>query len=332
MRYFITIAFIALFFTLIIACGGSELEQGDKSFADGNYTMAINHYLRYKKDHPQDAIVRQKLTLAYMGKGKSLFDKTGNIKAFAGNFKKAQQYISAPTGDSLFNSRYSAYLTDFALAYHQARPENDIQKEQYFNLTLDYLNDALNFNPENSRADSILQDIYDANFQKMFDKGLTLYKQALKKKNVDLYISAEHYLQRADRFRPGDEETEKYLSRVRRKTLSILRNTPPFSFCVASYKQADNHFLTDITMANFTSSEASVSPRQFSLELSNGAIVTYDAQQTEKFEKGITSEQQLAPRQPVDGVLAFTLPAGAKVTAMIFTDEATGRNVTKYFP
>ncbi len=330
MRY-LTISIIIIFITLIIACGGSEMEQGDKNFSEGNYTLALNHYIKYKKDNPGDSVINRKLALTYMHKGKKLFDKTGNIKTFSGNYDKSRQYITEPVKDRTFNRAYSAMLKELAIAYRKARTENEIQKEQYFTSTLDFLNSALEFDPDNNSADSLLQAIYDSNFQKMYDKGITLYKQALKQKNIDLYISAENYLTQANRFRPDDKNTQKYLSKVRRKTLSILRNTTPFSFCVVGFKKDKNAFLTDITIANFTGKKMIFDPGKFNIELSNGEFITYDATQTAQYEKGLTGEMELEPRSPRDGVLAFTIPAGERVIAMNYQDD-NGTSVTKYFP
>ncbi|HHM01874.1 MAG TPA: DUF4352 domain-containing protein [Caldithrix abyssi] len=330
MRY-LSILGIVTIFILLYACGGSEMEQGDKSYAEANYTLAINHYLKFKKDHPDDPKIKSKLALAYFQKGKELYTKTKNIKSFAGNYAKAESYVESPGEDPNFNKAFSSLLYELAIAYQNARPENEVQKEQYFNNTLDYLNLALEFDGDNEQAETALQKIYDENFEAMFNKGVDFYKRARREKNNDLYLSAEYYLSRADHFNPGDPKTEEYLSKVRKQTLSILKNSGPVSFCVVGYKKDKGYFLTDITASNFTSATMEIDPNNFQLELDDGSLINMDGKKTADFDKALTTKTALEPRKLLDGVLAFKVPAKTKVLAMIYTNE-DGREVRKYFP
>ncbi len=330
MRY-LSVLSIIIIFILLYACGGSEMEQGDKSYASGNYAMAINHYLKFKKDHANDSLVSQKLALAYFQKGKELYQKSKNIKSFAGNFAKAERHVDSPQDDPAFNKTYSTLLYDLAMAYHNSSPENEVQKEQYFTNTLDYLNLALEFDDGNEQAENALQKIYDENFEAMFNKGVDLYKRARRERNNDLYTSAEYYLTRADHFNPGDPKTEEYLSKVRQKTLSILKNSGPVSFCVVGYKKEKGYFLTDITASNFSRNTMEIDPRLFQLELDDGSLITIDDQKTADFNNALTEKKSIEPRKMLDGVLAFKIPARTKVLAMIYTNH-DGQQVRKYFP
>ncbi len=330
MRY-LSILSIIIIFILLYACGGSEMEQGDKSYAGGNYTMAINHYLKFKKEHANDSLINKKLALAYFQKGKELYGKTKNIKSFSGNFSKAERYVDSPQDDPGFNKTYSGLLYDLAMAYHNSRPENEVQKEQFFTNTLDYLNLALEFDGNNTQAEEALQKIYDENFEAMFNKGLDLYKRAGREKNNDLYVSAEYYLTRADHFNPGDPKTEEYLSKVRRKTLSILRNSGPVSFCVVGYKKEKGYFLADITASNFTRQTLEIDPQLFQLELDDGSLINVDGKKTADYDNALTEKTTIEPRKLLDGVLAFKLPPKTKVLTMIYTNS-DGQEVRKYFP
>jgi hypothetical protein len=62
-----------------------------------------------------------------MLRGLDFFQKTKNIKAFAGNFEKASDYIpESPSTE--FKIIYSAMLFKLGEAYIQRDPQNDIQR------------------------------------------------------------------------------------------------------------------------------------------------------------------------------------------------------------
>ena len=175
--------FLLLFLSFFIfQCGGSKLEEGNQQYKNGDYMQALNSYLAYKKSNPDDKSVDAKIALAYMNRGLELYNKTKNLDSFSGNFEKAQQFLENGFSAPENKIEYSDILFALATAYKKSNPQNEIQKEQYFNNTLDYLSQALDNNPDNFKADSLLSQIYQENFQKMFDKGLQFFNRAQKEK------------------------------------------------------------------------------------------------------------------------------------------------------
>ncbi len=132
-----------MFAFFLLQCGGSKLEEGDQLYAEGNFSHALNNYLSYKRDNPQDKSVNPRIALSYMNRGKELYEKKHNIESFSGNFEKATKFLGDGFTQADHKLQYSQLLYDLAYAYKKARPQNEIQKEQYFNNTLDYLSLAL---------------------------------------------------------------------------------------------------------------------------------------------------------------------------------------------
>ena len=332
MRY-LSALILTVFLLTIFQCGGSKLQEGDEQYASGQYTQAINSYLVYKKENPQATDVSSKIALAYFNKGKQLYDRSRNIDAFAGNYEKAQDYI-----DDSFTAEqkkeYSSLLYDLAIAYRKTRPNNDIQEEQYFNNTLDYLGMAIENDPQNMTADSMLNKIYVENFQKMFDKGVSYFNRAKKQKNnYDLYLNAEYYFKKAVRFDSSNEEAQKYLSDTRKETLGILENVQPLSFCVTGYKIDNNKNTCYIAVAakNYSNDPMTIDLNALTLNAADGKVFNVDMKKTAELEKALKENTEIKAYDIVEGQLVYNLEPDTKLEYMAYSYDDQ-KSVKKYFP
>lgn len=324
------IFFIFTFF--LLQCGGSKLEEGDQQYAQGNYTKALNSYMSYKNDNPHDKSINPRIALSYMNKGKELYAKTHNIETFSGNFEKANNFLGEGFTLPDHKLQYSELLYELAHAYKVTKPQNEIQKEQYFNNSLDFLALSLEANDNNQKADSLLSLIYDENFQKMFEKGTTFYNRAKKERNnPDLYLSAERYLTKAVEFDPGNEEAEKYLNSARKQTLGILQSNYPLSFCVPNFKQKANFVFIDFTIQNFSTEAIIFEMDKLEITSDAGEIFKVDLKKTTELEKAFIDKTKLQPRKRVDGQIVFSLAPDTKIESLSYNynDETV---FTKYFP
>jgi len=298
----------------LISCGGNPEAEGDQAYANGKYSQALNYYLEVKKSQPQNAKVDEKIALCYMLRGLDLYKKRHNIKAFAGNFEKGQEFIPEKNLSGTFKKEYSKLLYELAVAYHQAKPSNEIQKEQYFTHTLDYLDEALAYDENNAQAEQTLQQIRKENFHQTFNKGMEFFKRAKKERNnSDLFLTAEYYLKRAVSFMPENKEAQKNLRLVRKKTLSVLDLNMDLPFAIADRQYSGKYLLLAFTALNNSGEPFTFEPAQIKVYTFDGKAVGIDADFTAKFKDGITNAVQLAPRKRLDGTLAFRIPKSVKI-------------------
>jgi len=331
MNQFRNFVFIVLLFSLI-QCGASKLEEGDDLYNQKNYNQAITSYLEYKKANPDDKSVNPKIALSYMNKGNQLYKNTRNVETFSGNYEKAQNFLESGITAPQHKEEYSDLLYDLALAYKKAQSENTLQQEQYFDYTLDYLSLALDYNPNNKKADSLLSKIYQDNFQEMYNKGVQFYERAQKERNnADLYLSAENYLAKAVAFSFGDEQAQKYLSKARQNTLGILKSHYPLSFCVPAYKKDNSTFFVDITAQNFSTEAITFELSKLKLTSFEGEVFEIDSKKSAELEKTIADKTVIEPRKRIEGQLVFSIKADARLETIsyIIDDKNT---VKKYFP
>ncbi len=331
MKYF-SIILLAAFFML--QCSGSDLEEGNLSYKDGKFTQAINKYKAFKKDNPDNKEIDARITLAYFSKGKQLFDKTKKIAPFSGNFEKGEAYLPEEWPSPELEMQYSDLLYEFAVAYHIVKPENSVQKDEYFDNTLKYLDLALMYNPENKKADDKLNEIKQANFQQMLNKGIAKFKEAKKSKNSDLYVSAEWYLNKAVEFSGSNEEAEKYLNDTRKKTINILSYRTPLNFCVTSYQiKKDNCFIA-LAVQNFTDEKIGFDLNSLVLTSTDGEEIKADLKKTAKMlvaKAAMREVTDLQPQKLSEGQIIYTVKPGTKLASLSYkvNDKVT---IAKHFP
>ncbi|MEJ2054294.1 MAG: DUF4352 domain-containing protein, partial [Calditrichaceae bacterium] len=331
-RYSVAFLSIILFIAFLLRCGGDPIAEGDKAYAAGDYNAALKSYFEAKKSQPDNQAIREKIALAYTRRGLSLFEKTKNLNTFIGNHEKALDYVPERGASEAFKKEYSKLLFKLAQAYKSTKAENPIQEEQYFSKTLDNLNEAIALDDQNMAADSMLQALRRDNFQKMFDKGETFYIQAQKEKNnPELYLSAEFYIDRAVSFDPSSEKAQKYMKKVREKTLKILDLKKDLPLAVANMKRTKSHTLLDITVFNNMGEKIMFDPMKLKIIDIDNNEHAIDVKETDKYDRALTKPVEMEPRKQVDGNVAFNINKSTQLLCLQY-ELSDGKVTRKYFP
>lgn len=315
-----------------IHCGSDPAVEGDKAFESANYNLAIKHFLEARKSNPAEKqTYDEKIALSYMLKGKSLYEKSRNIKSFSGNFEKSLEYIPEEPSE-YFKKEYSKVLFAMGNGYQQARPENEIQKEDYLNKSFGYLEEAIYYDENNSSADSLLAKIKADNFKKMLNKGKDFYTKAGKTKNSDHYITAEYYFQRAAYFDIHNNEAQKMLSKTRKKTLSVLNYREDFAMAVADMSRQSKSLIVDLTIKNYATSPVSIAIDNFEIVDLDGNTYPLDKNMMKtKFKGKSLKNQKLAELKFADGIIVFSISSKVPIDYLGYrlNEDET---IKKYFP
>lgn len=316
---------------ICIRCGGNPEQEGDQAYALGKYNQALTYFLEVKKSNPDNPSINEKIALTYMQRGYQLYQKTKKVEPFSGNFEKGENFIPETETSEAFDLEYSNLLHKLGTAYHVVKPANAIQKEQYFSKTLDLLDLALTYNPDNQTAESTLVQIRADNFKETFEKGLTFFKQAKSEKNPDLFLSAEHYLNRAVAFDPENKDARKKLTDARKKTLSILDMDSDLPMAIADKQYSDGHLLIAFTAVNNTGDALDFDPAKLSLSADGDQLIGLDMPYTEKFDDGLIKKTNMAARKQLDGTLAFAIAKNKKIISLNY-EMPSGKIIKKYLP
>jgi hypothetical protein len=331
MRYLTKFFMLLLPLLFLLSCGGNPLEEGNKAFKDGKYNEAINNYREALKEKPGDVSIKEKIALASMHKGLDLYKRRKNIKAFEGNYNKAISNLENDISTPELKKDYSNILFELAKAYSTTKPENDIQKKQYLNKILEFLEQAVTVDDSNQQAKEMLATVQASNFQEMFDKGLSYYNNAKKKKVAEDYLLAEYYLAKAVSFKSTDEEAAKYLKLARKKALTVFDFDSDFPIAIAGYQQKGKFTFFDFTIANNTTEKETIKPENFSLFDKDGNKYTFDAEQTDKLEGGLTKAADLKTAKQLDVVLSFPAKKGISLAYLAYK-ASNGNVIKKYLP
>jgi hypothetical protein len=317
---------------MTIHCGSDPAVEGENAFENANYNIAIKHFLEARKSNPAEKqTYEEKVALSYMLKGKILYERSRNVKSFSGNFEKSLEFIPDNPSE-YFKKEYSRILFALGKGYQEARPENEIQKEEYLNKAIQYLEDAMYNDENNTSADSMLDKIKADNFQKMLNKGNDFYKKAGKTKNGDHYITAEYYFQRAFYFDIHNDEAKKMLSKTRQKTLSVLNNREDFAIAVADMNRQSKSLILDLTIKNYATSPVAIDIKKFEIVDLDGKSYSLDkGTMDSKFKGKSLKNQELAELKFADGIIVFSIPSKVKIDYLGYrlNEDET---VKKYFP
>ena len=317
---------------VIFQCGSDPAVEGKKAFESGNYNLAIKHYLEAKKSNPEnEQYLNEQIAVSYMKRGQELYERSKNVKTFSGNFEKAQEYVPV-TPSPEFKSEYSKILYVLADAYISARPENEIQKEEYLNNAIQYLEDATYYDQTNNEASDLLAKIKADNFEKMLNKGKDFYSKAQKTQNNDYYITAEYYFQRAANFDIYNKEAASMLSKTRAKTLSILNNREDFAMAIADMSKQPSDLILDLTIKNYSTSKVKVDLQKFTIVDKDGKSYAVDQKiMNEKFKSKQLTNQELPELKMISGFIVFSVPKKVAIDYLGYqlSDDHT---IKKYFP
>jgi tetratricopeptide (TPR) repeat protein len=315
-------------------CGADLVEEGKKAFSTGDYTQAINLLTKAKTENPIDNSFNDMICLAFLYRGEELYQNTRNLKAFNGNFDKAEKYLPInPTNE--FNKKYATMLLSLAKAYHSAKPKNDDEKELYHENALDRVKKAMALDSTNSSADSMLAQLKVDSFQNLVDMGEGLYKKAGRTGNADLYFTAEYYLKEALVFEPDNKKINNLLNKIVQKTLPVLNYREGVSLAVGGFSRERKAIIMTLSIKNYTVKSISLNLAKFKLVDTEGN--KYEVNEDEMKKKELFGETcikntVLNQNNPsAEGIIAFTAPKDVKF-AYVNYQMSKNKFARKYFP
>jgi hypothetical protein len=306
-------AIIVFSFALLnLYCASDPVAEANKAFESGNYAQALKLFLEAKAKNPQDQSINEKIALGYMYRGLELYQKSNNIKSFSGNYDKALTYLPENPGEE-FKKSYSKLLSTLARGYLNSKPQNDIEKEDFLNKAIAYLEDAIYNDQNNTSAESLLTVVKTENFQKMLDKGKELYARGKKQNDMDLCFSAEYYFKKANEFDIYNEEAKKLLAQVRRETLAVPNIKDDLAIAIVECTPVGGDLVIDVTLRNHLTDPIVVEVDNCLLNDTEGNTYSPDkAFMDSKFSGNKFKGGNLRPGDSA-GILAFKVPGGKKV-------------------
>jgi len=322
--------FLAILIFVSFFCGSSAFEDGKAAFDKGDYNMALKYFIEAKKEQADNQEISEKIAICYMMKGKELFEKTNNVKTFQGNFTKGEEFIpDVPSVE--FEKTYSDLLLVLGQAYNNAKPENDIQREDYLIKSISVLEGALVYNHENKNAEDLLSSIKSENFLSMLEKGKSLFTQAKKQRNNDLYFAAEYYFNKANNFDPENKDAKKCLSETREKTLNVADVKQDLALAIVDRNFSKGSYLIDVEIVNNTTESTTVKPDNFNLVDKNGNSYHLDRDLMAQLKDKSLTEKNVSDRKSTGGILAFKMKTEQAIDFLEYklSDQ---KSVKKYFP
>jgi tetratricopeptide (TPR) repeat protein len=332
-RYLLYLSLIFLSISSIF-CGADLVEEGKKAYSAGNYTQAIKLLTEAQKEDSTLHSFDNMICLAYLYRGKEVYQKTRNVDAYDGNFEKAEKYLPTnPTTE--FNQKYSGLLLSLAQAYYKVKPKTENEKETYFENALHRVKQAMAVDSTNSSADSLLAVLKADHFQGLVDKGENLYKKAGRTGNADLYYTAEYYLKEALVFEPENKKILGLLNKIVQKTLPVLNYREDVSMAVAGLTRERKAIIMTLSVKNYTDKPVSLNLTNFNLVDKDGNKYSVNEDEMKKYElfgEACIENAVLNQSSPsAEGLIAFSAPTDAQL-AYVNYQITNNKFVRKYFP
>lgn len=297
---------------LLTGCSKAPLEKGDEAFQQGHYGEAIFAYLEAAKEQPENDAIKEKIATAYFKQGEMIYQKRRVLRAFQARVEKGSEYLPINLSDQMRKTVSNTHL-QLALAYQKTRPENNYQKKEYFDKTLYNLEEALAFDPANSKAEKVLRQFKTAHFQEMLNKGKRYFD--LGKKDPLNYLNADYYLTNATKFNPENKEALKLLKKVRSKALNVLDPTQQTPLAIADRTSKEGFLAYLVVIQNPDLEDLKISAADFVLATRGGKEIK--GQSSELFAQAL-NPTLLKNGAEVSGVVAFPVKKSEKPTRLEF--------------
>jgi len=329
-----TFALLLGFSCLLLQCGTDYYAEGEKAFQNQDYTNAIKNYEQALPEAENPQVINEKLALSYFYRGRDLFQKTRNIKAFTGNFEEAEQYIPHHPSEP-FKKEYSRILFELGRAYAESKPRSDAEKDEYYNNSLSMLDEALYVDSTNTKADSLIEKIHFDNFQGLLDKANKFYERASRTGQVDLFLSSEYYLKIAAEYKHDDPGVISLFRKIKKKTLPVLNYRDGVSLAITAYSAEKDGMAMIMTIKNYLSKPVELNLNNFTMVAKDGNRygVDHEALRVRKlFGENVLENTTLNSDQPLtEGIIVFAAPPESGVAYIIYQVDRR-RQSRKYFP
>lgn len=325
---------ISLSILILQNCSNNIFEQGENAFISKNYNRAIKLLTspqadeQIRTDHVNEIIV-----LSYMYRGRGLYTKTKNVKSFSGNYKSALKYLPKMTSDN-FKSKYSVLLTSLAKAYAIAKAENTLEQEKFNKNSIEIINMAITYDSLNTSAHEFHVKLKNRNFSSLFKKAKTYYAKAKKYDNVDMYFSAQAFLNDAAEYDQKNPDIINLRKKIRRSTLGILNFNDGVSLAVTDKLYEKGKLVILLVVKNYESKSILVTSDKIKLIDLKGKTYSPDTEEMrirELFGQKCIKSKKLDQKNPyTDGIVAFDVPKNLPISHIVLRNN--GDEISrKYF-
>ncbi len=287
---------------LLSGCGKGLMESGDEAYGQQNYTDALKFYLEASKEFPNDMALKEKIALCYFKEGELFYEKRRVIKAFEARVKNGMKFVPANPSPTLTTEISNVHLK-LAYAYRQAKAENPIQKKQFVDAALEYIDKSLSYDSTNTEARQALDEFKEEHFTGLLEKGLTAYKRGTQ--DPLQYIAADYYLTQSLKLDPEDTEALKYLQLSRKKALNLLDPGMNVPIAITDQMKNEQYLAFLVVVYNLLPENLYVTPENLYLVKKDGKEIrgrTSGMFSTPLENKTIVNGEEIA------GVVAFQLP------------------------
>ncbi|MEJ2053285.1 MAG: hypothetical protein P8X42_05140 [Calditrichaceae bacterium] len=319
---------------LLQYCGQDILEQGKQAFAEKRYNEAVNLLTSPQIKPGQRTNKLDEITvLAYMYRGKELYNKTRNIKSFSGNYKSAETFLPDTTTPD-FNARYSQLLTSLAEGYSNAKAENELEQDMFNKKSIEIVNLAIKYDSSNTSAHELHIQLKDRNFINLLKKANSYYSKAKKLDDADLYFAAEAFLNDAMDYDPDNEEVKILRRKIRKSTLGILNYNDGISLAVTDQLYDKGKLVMLLAVKNYENKSVQITPQKIELTDIKGNKYSPDTEEMkvrEIFGQKCIKSTKLDRNNPyTEGIIAFDVPKDIIISYIALEDN--NKEITrKYF-
>ena len=268
-----------------------------------------------------------------MYRGKELYTKIKNVNSFSGNYESGQKYLPKMESDN-FKSEYSALLTSLAKAYAVTKAENKLEQEKFNKNSIEIVNMAIAYDSLNEAAHELHVELKNRNFNKLFKKANTYYEKAKRYDDVDMYFSAQAFLEDAGQYDPKNPDVISLRRKIRRSTLSILNYNDGVSLAVTDKLYEKGKLVMLLAVKNYQNKSIMVTPNKIELIDLRGNTYQTDTEEMrvrELFGQKCIKSKKLDQKDPyTEGIVAFNVPKNLPISHILLKNN--GDEVTrKYF-
>lgn len=304
---------------ILIACSDNLAEKGKEAYHSGDYNQAIDLLTSIKQEEAIDPQLNEMIALAYMYRGKDLFDKTLNIKAYAGNYQLSKPYIPLEPSEE-FKGEYTQLMVAMAEAYRKIIPKNNLEKEQFYAKTLEALHKAQELDSANVRMQDIFAQLREENFQTLFQKAQSMYNRAQRTKDWDLLFTAEILLNDAGELDPKNKEVLKLRRQIRQAALGVLNYRDGISMAITQRLYDKDKLVMYLAIENYLDKSITIDIAQIELVDVSGRV--YGVDQKEMRVRELFGQPSLkntvlnSENAYTAGVVAFDIPKNRGVSLL----------------
>jgi|GEM_PF-3290442 len=304
---------------VLIACSDNLAEKGRQAYLSGDYNQAIELLTSIKQEESSDPQLNETIALAYMYRGKDLFDKTLNIKSYEGNYQLAKPYIPLEPSED-FKIEYTQLMVAMAEAYRNVIPKNNLEKEQFYTKTLEALHKAQELDSSNVRIEEIFAQLREENFQALFQKAQNMFNRAQRSKEWDLLFTAEILLNDASELDPKNKDVLQLRRQIRQAALGVLNHRDGVSMAITQRIYDKDKLIMYLAIENYLEKAINIDIAQIELVDVSGRVYGVDQKEMRVRElfgqpsfknTVLNSENSYAA-----GIVAFDIPKNRAVSSL----------------